>query len=260
MLSGECVLRRRGRGAAAAPVGLLPLPARDRAHHGRRGRGAVRDLHDRRAHAGQAIDYIVDPLAAKHGASVTEPHELLQRGLRGPRPHRHARAGALAAAASGAPRGSASRSARPRSAASACAELTSLPPLALRTERISVFGGRRRPRCASASACSAPRGASVISTHSTRKPFRASASPVPAGSVRSTAAATCGSCSSTGGGPPNTAASAGVAASASTASASAGQRRRRRRPALGERLEAAAELVERRDAGRIGRHASASGS
>ena len=37
VLSGTCVLDRRRRGADARPVGLLPLPARNRAHHRREG-------------------------------------------------------------------------------------------------------------------------------------------------------------------------------------------------------------------------------
>ena len=40
---------RRGAGAAAAPVGLLPLPGRHAPHLRRRRRGAVRDPHDRRS-------------------------------------------------------------------------------------------------------------------------------------------------------------------------------------------------------------------
>ena len=118
----------------------------------------------------------------------------------------------------------------------------------------------RRGHLAERVGLSAPRGASVISIHSTRKPLRASASPVPAGRSDRRRRATCGQLHrSTGGGPSNTTdASAGVAASArharrpARASAAAGA------AALGQRLETAAELVECRDAGRIGGHADVS--
>ena len=44
----------------------------------------------------KTIEYLADPLAAKHGVSVAGAHQLLPRGLRGPRPHVHEHAGALA--------------------------------------------------------------------------------------------------------------------------------------------------------------------
>ena len=66
---------RRGRGAAAAAVGLLPLPGGRQPCDRRRGRRAVRDPHARLPARVKELHYLVSEVAAKYGASVAKETE-----------------------------------------------------------------------------------------------------------------------------------------------------------------------------------------
>ena len=97
VLAGECILIVEGEERRLRQWDYFHCPPGDRAHHGRGGRGAVRGLHDGRAFAGQDDRVPRRPGGREARRVGRRARHVLPRGLRGPRPHDHARASALAA-------------------------------------------------------------------------------------------------------------------------------------------------------------------